>query len=117
MAGEALDRSPAAEWNQAIMDLAAAVCRPRDPRCEACPVSRWCTDPSVMVASRRQSSFAGSVRQARAEVLKRLAREGPLGLEELATAGGLDPATVNDAVAALSAEGAILVEYGRLRLP
>ncbi len=30
------------EWNQAMMELGAAVCTPRAPRCGACPVARWC---------------------------------------------------------------------------
>ena len=30
------------DWNQAMMELGATVCTPRSPRCEACPVSRWC---------------------------------------------------------------------------
>ena len=29
-------------WNQAMMELGATVCTPRAPRCDACPVSRWC---------------------------------------------------------------------------
>jgi A/G-specific adenine glycosylase len=32
----------AGEWNQAMMELGARVCRPRGPRCAACPVARWC---------------------------------------------------------------------------
>ncbi|QXQ07906.1 A/G-specific adenine glycosylase [Sphingosinicellaceae bacterium] len=27
---------------QALMDLGATVCTPRSPRCDACPVARWC---------------------------------------------------------------------------
>jgi len=30
------------DWNQALMELGATVCTPRAPRCEACPVARWC---------------------------------------------------------------------------
>jgi len=30
------------EWNQAMMELGATVCTPRAPRCEECPVARWC---------------------------------------------------------------------------
>lgn len=30
------------EWNQALMELGATVCRPRAPRCGACPVSGQC---------------------------------------------------------------------------
>jgi len=29
-------------WNQALMELGALVCIPRQPKCPVCPVSRWC---------------------------------------------------------------------------
>jgi len=32
----------AAAWNQALMDLGAALCTPRTPRCPACPVRQEC---------------------------------------------------------------------------
>jgi|HubBroStandDraft_1064217.scaffolds.fasta_scaffold00656_8 A/G-specific adenine glycosylase len=30
------------DFNQAMMELGATVCLPREPRCAACPVRRWC---------------------------------------------------------------------------
>lgn len=30
------------DWNEALMDLGAEVCRTDLPRCGACPVARWC---------------------------------------------------------------------------
>jgi len=30
------------DWNQALMELGEVICTPRAPRCDACPVSRWC---------------------------------------------------------------------------
>jgi A/G-specific adenine glycosylase len=30
------------DWAQAMMDLGAMVCRPREPLCQRCPVSRFC---------------------------------------------------------------------------
>ena len=36
----AVDRP--ADWTHALMDLGSTVCRPRDPRCDACPVRRQC---------------------------------------------------------------------------
>ncbi len=30
------------DWNQAMMELGATLCAPRSPRCEDCPVARWC---------------------------------------------------------------------------
>jgi A/G-specific adenine glycosylase len=32
----------ASDWNQAMMELGAMVCTPKAPRCEECPVQRWC---------------------------------------------------------------------------
>ncbi len=37
-----LEDSPGA-WNQAMMELGALVCRPRNPLCEQCPVSETCS--------------------------------------------------------------------------
>ena len=33
--------------NYAILDLAAVICRPRDPRCGECPVETWCASSEV----------------------------------------------------------------------
>ena len=37
-----LDRERARDFNQALMDLGATVCTPRNPRCELCPWSSHC---------------------------------------------------------------------------
>lgn len=39
---ERMDRSRAGDFNQAIMELGATVCTPRDPKCKACPVAGDC---------------------------------------------------------------------------
>jgi len=62
--------SPAGDWNQALMDLGATACRPREPVCGSCPVSAWCADPSVYEAPSRQSTFEGSHRQLRGALLR-----------------------------------------------
>jgi A/G-specific adenine glycosylase len=38
------------EWNQAVMELGATLCSPRNPRCEACPVERFCAARAAGVA-------------------------------------------------------------------
>jgi len=43
------------DWNQAMMELGATVCTPRAPRCDACPVSRWCRAHALGVALRLPS--------------------------------------------------------------
>ena len=37
-----LDTRRPGDFNQAVMDLGSAICRPRDPRCEDCPLSKTC---------------------------------------------------------------------------
>jgi A/G-specific adenine glycosylase len=38
----AIDEGDAGDWTQAIMELGALVCTPRQPRCDACPASAYC---------------------------------------------------------------------------
>ena len=37
-----LPNSRPGDFNQAMMELGATVCVPREPRCPACPVRKWC---------------------------------------------------------------------------
>jgi len=41
-AQELLATEAPGDWNQALMELGETICTPQAPRCEACPVSRWC---------------------------------------------------------------------------
>jgi len=111
IAAELLDRGRPATWNQAIMDLGATVCTPRSPDCPACPVSEWCSDPGVYVAPPRQSRYEGSVRQARARILKTLAGHGPLEVAVLAELVDGDADRFDQALAALMGES-IVIEVG-----
>ena len=38
---------PAGDWNQALMELGEIVCTPRSPRCDACPVAKFCRARSL----------------------------------------------------------------------
>lgn len=42
LADQLLDRKDPATYNQAIMDLGATVCKPRQPQCTTCPLARKC---------------------------------------------------------------------------
>lgn len=35
-------QSAPSDWNQALMELGATVCTPRDPKCDHCPVAEFC---------------------------------------------------------------------------
>ena len=37
-----LDRSDPGRWNQAMMELGATICLPRDPHCAECPIAKHC---------------------------------------------------------------------------
>lgn len=102
-----MNGSHAPDWNQAVMDLAAAVCTP-SPDCSRCPVTDWCRDPGFYQPPARQSTYRGSVRQARAMILKALA--GGHGLE------AVKHARSETALAALVAEGLVVSEPAGYRL-
>ena len=51
-ADELLPRGRAAPFNQAMMELGATVCRPRNPDCAQCPVERGCLRLVVTPARR-----------------------------------------------------------------
>jgi A/G-specific adenine glycosylase len=42
VAGELLDQKRPGDFNQAMMELGAVICLPRQPICLMCPVNRWC---------------------------------------------------------------------------
>jgi A/G-specific adenine glycosylase len=42
VADRLLDPSDPARWNQAVMELGATICLPRDPKCAECPVAPNC---------------------------------------------------------------------------
>jgi A/G-specific adenine glycosylase len=64
----------AEDWTHATMELGAAVCRARDPRCTACPIARGCPSrgaaPTIPVP--RQAPLAGSDRALRGAIVREL---------------------------------------------
>jgi len=58
----------------ALMDVGAIVCRPREPRCDDCPLHRQCVTRGARVGERssRQPRYEGSFRQRRGRVMARL---------------------------------------------
>jgi A/G-specific adenine glycosylase len=45
-----MDMRHPGDWNQAMMELGATICTPRAPRCDACPVARWCRAQQLGIA-------------------------------------------------------------------
>lgn len=105
-------------WNQGMLDLGAAVCTARAPRCETCPVRRSCSwaragrpepDPAVgsAGASGRQSRFEGSDRQGRGRLVDALRRDGLVPVAALAAEAGWpdDPARARRVAESLVGDG------------
>jgi A/G-specific adenine glycosylase len=94
----------------ALMDVGALVCRPRDPRCDACPLRRRCATRGARAdePSSRQPRYEGSFRQRRGRVMARLRAGEPV------EARSLDA----DALASLVDDGLAVVDGdARARLP
>jgi A/G-specific adenine glycosylase len=119
-ADAAVDPERPGDWTHAVMDVGATVCRPRTPRCEACPLAAWCRTASAVasagppaagprsVAPRASTAFTSTTRWLRGRIVDRLratdgarwtAIDGPIGEH--------DAAAVGRALAALARDGVI----------
>jgi A/G-specific adenine glycosylase len=97
----------AATFNQAMMELGAVVCRPRNPDCAACPVVRGCA--RVITAPPKRAKpvrFEDTDRYLRGRVLAALLADEPL------------PAAGERVLPGLERDGLIVLDAdGRARLP
>jgi A/G-specific adenine glycosylase len=53
LSNELLDKAQPGAYNQAMMELGALCCKPRNPNCANCPVSNWC----FALKHKRQTDF------------------------------------------------------------
>jgi A/G-specific adenine glycosylase len=97
---------PAAEWNQAMMDLGATLCVPKSPHCSICPVNDWCSGPAAYKPPAAQGRFEGSARQVRGAIIRALVRR-PATLEELVRQTGFGTAETEAALEDLMSEDLI----------
>lgn len=102
-----IDPSRPQDWNQAVMDLGARLCTPRDPDCGNCPMVDWCADPAVYSPPARRARFDGSIRQARGAVLRTLIEQGAAPLGTLVATLDIERSRLLSALTALEAEGMI----------
>lgn len=136
LARDALPRSSAAEWAQALMDIGAQHCKAR-PRCEGCPLRGSCAyvrarpDPAQRTrdaastrAARPSGGFAGSTRYYRGCVMRALGRHGSLrtallGLKVKPGFDVSDTAWLRDLLAGLARDGLIRIDaaHDQVRLP
>ena len=105
-AAEAALADDAGSWNQAMMDLGATTCRPRNPQCEECPVEEWCSGPQAYVSPHPQARFEGSARQLRGAIVRAVVR-APQSFEDLRKETGFTTEEIEMALDDLEAEGLI----------
>ena len=105
-----------ATWTHAVMDFGATVCRPRNPRCDGCPVRGRCETARTAAEaplewSRRTrpvTRFTATNRWLRGRILDRLRDAPPLAWVALdAPIGTHDVDRVHAAASALAADGMV----------
>jgi A/G-specific adenine glycosylase len=102
------------EWNQALMDLGATVCRAGQPLCLICPLVSECAGPRpARRKTAQQGQFHGSNRYVRGRILDELRRVGSVALADLAARHG----DRHDLIAKLVSEGLLELENEQVRLP
>ena len=120
-----LDPDSPGEWNQALMELGATICRPQKPACDACPVARRCVARERGVQGRlpearaRRASVdvtvAAAVVQRRGRILLVRRQEGRLmgGMWEVPQTS-LESRGLEDLVAELRRRHGLRVAAGSL---
>jgi A/G-specific adenine glycosylase len=117
-------------WTHAVMDIGATVCRPRRPRCEACPARPWCRfamapplppTPGVArsrAARERPVPFESTNRWLRGRIMTSLrAEQGPDWVRVEETIGVHARPAIEAALAGLERDGLIERDgEGRARL-
>jgi len=126
-ADASIDRARPGDWTHAVMDVGATVCRPRNPRCDACPLRPWCGfalangASSVTVTPVRAQTaapaFTSTKRWLRGRIVDRL-RAAPDGAwtEVDAPIGSHDAVAVGAALDALARDGLVELDGEDRRL-
>lgn len=94
---------PAADWNQAMMDLGATKCVSKMPLCGSCPVKDWCSGPASYAPAPAQGRFEGSARQLRGAIVRSLVR-GDATFRDIVQQTGFPTTLVEMALADLMSE-------------
>ncbi|MGN6721595.1 MAG: A/G-specific adenine glycosylase [Marmoricola sp.] len=109
-------------WSVGVMELGALICSATNPRCAYCPLLEICAwhragKPAYDGAPRKVQTYAGTDRQCRGRLLAVL-RDAPgsVNAAALVKAWSLDDQR-DRALESLLADGLVVAENGRYRLP
>jgi A/G-specific adenine glycosylase len=114
-AGHPADAAP---WTHATMEFGAAICTPRKPHCDACPISSGCPSRGMatLVPVPRQAAFAGSDRAHRGAILRALSGAGDHAMTMQASRDLVPRSAVSRVIAGLEGDGLVHRSGGRLVL-
>ncbi|HWA01090.1 MAG TPA: A/G-specific adenine glycosylase [Caulobacterales bacterium] len=87
LAGEYVAETRAGDWAQALMDLGATICTPKNPRCSLCPLREDCAAYAQGAPETFPRRAAKAKRPERRGVAFRLEREGTMWLVRRPDAG------------------------------
>lgn len=111
----------AADWTHALMDVGAAFCRPRAPRCGACPLRDLCPAAGLVATApmsvRPAQRFESTTRWLRGRILDAL-RDAPdhAWVRFDSAIGDHEHSEVQAALASLASEGMLALDGNRARL-
>lgn len=107
---------PHADWDQAAMELGAAICTARPLRCERCPAAPWCAsrglpaEPSRGASASPVTRFEDSDRWVRGRIVAALVADAALPT-------GIEPARLRRALDGLERDGLVERSGARVGLP
>lgn len=121
-ASDLLPDHDAPGWSVGVMELGALICTATSPRCADCPLQAQCRwqlagRPPYDGAPRKVQTYAGTDRQCRGRLLAVL-RDAPGSVNAAALVRAWSPDVQRDrALESLIADGLVVEEAGRYRLP
>ena len=115
---EAGDGADASSWTHATMEFGAAICRPRAPRCDECPIADGCPSRGLarLVPVPRQARFIGSDRAHRGAILRAMAAATDHSIGAAAARRLVPGNAYRRIVAGLERDGLVHRSAGRLVL-
>lgn len=119
-ADDLVSRAEPGRWFDAVMDLASAVCTPRRPSCDACPLRSVCASRGAVVAMERRATatpFPSTRRWLRGRLVAAVTAAPDGGWVQIPERLGVhDRDSIRAAAIVLESEGFVELRDGELRV-